>query len=209
MNHLALSLLLLAGLTLIPRAGHDIKLRLNPGEMPKTPRDGPDGKPAPRSRVHSLINAVVKKTAPEVDPLIIAGDIELFVACLRAGLSIQQATNALSLVAGDETSRYWTHVSSLLALGVEPDRAWQQMHQVPGFSDLARLVTLSEDSGAAIASGCQRLVDTLRSDATSQAVAKAERAGVFISLPLALCFLPAFIVLGLVPVVISLGSQLL
>ncbi|MDU6013102.1 MAG: type II secretion system F family protein, partial [Corynebacterium sp.] len=37
----------------------------------------------------------------------------------------------------------------------------------------------------------------------------AERAGVFIALPLAVCFLPAFIVLGLAPVVISLGAQLL
>ena len=39
--------------------------------------------------------------------------------------------------------------------------------------------------------------------------ARADRAGVLISLPLALCFLPAFIVLGLVPIVVSLSTQML
>ena len=44
---------------------------------------------------------------------------------------------------------------------------------------------------------------------SAQATARAERAGVLIALPLTLCFLPAFLVLGLAPVVISLGTALL
>ena len=48
-----------------------------------------------------------------------------------------------------------------------------------------------------------------RHDAERLVAARAERAGVLIALPLTACFLPAFLVLGLAPVVISLGTELL
>jgi len=172
-------------------------------------RAGLEEPPRNEGKLRLLWSKALPQASPVVDPLVIAGDIELFVACVRAGLSVQQATSAVSIVADEPTATYWIQVNSLLALGVEPERAWVHMSQLPGLQELARLVVMSEYSGAAIASGCQRLGDTLRADATSNAIAKAERAGVFISLPMAMCFLPAFIVLGLVPVVISLGAQLL
>src|SRR5699024_11592156 len=112
-----------------------------------------------------------------VDPFVMAVDIVFFIACVRAGLSVQQATSAILIVADDPTATYWAQVNSLLALGVEPHRAWVHMAHLPGLDELARLVVMSEHSGAAIASGCQRLVDTLRADATSNAIATAERAG--------------------------------
>ncbi|SLJ82662.1 putative alanine-rich membrane protein [Mycobacteroides abscessus subsp. abscessus] len=41
------------------------------------------------------------------------------------------------------------------------------------------------------------------------AAARAERAGVLISGPLGLCFLPAFLCLGIVPVVVGLAGRVL
>jgi pilus assembly protein TadC len=41
------------------------------------------------------------------------------------------------------------------------------------------------------------------------AEARAQRAGVLIAAPLGLCFLPAFLVLGVVPVVIGLAGEVL
>ena len=212
MNYSIIALMLIAATCWIPSATSNTAARVERRLSSKTPRAGPEDAPAKQSTqsaVQNLLKKVLAKNASSIDPLVIAGDIELFVACVRAGLSVQQATSAVSIVADEPTATYWKQVNSLLALGVEPERAWVHMQQLPGLQELARLVCMSEHSGAAIASGCQRLVDTLRADATSNAIAKAERAGVFISVPLAMCFLPAFIVLGLVPVVISLGSQLL
>lgn len=150
---------------------------------PKNPRDGPD-------------------------PLAVAADIELFAACLRAGLSTHHAAQAVG-----RTSRThghtWSHVAALLAVGVAPEQAWHQAAHEPGLAQVGRLVVASGNSGAGIASGAERITAALRADAAATATASAERAGVFISLPLALCFLPAFITLGLVPVVVSLGSQML
>ena len=209
MNYSVIALILLAATCWIPSATSNTATRARRRLSTKTPRAGPQDSSAMPNKFQLLFKNMLAKHSPSADPLVVAGDIELFVACVRAGLSVQQATSAVSIVAEAPTATYWKQVNSLLALGVEPERAWVHMQQLPGLQVLARLVTMSEHSGAAIASGCQRLVETLRADATSNAIAKAERAGVFISLPLAMCFLPAFIVLGLVPVVISLGAQLL
>ena len=46
-------------------------------------------------------------------------------------------------------------------------------------------------------------------DTASSVEARAERAGVLVTGPLGLCFLPAFICLGIVPVVVGLASSVL
>ena len=151
----------------------------------------------------------LKRTrAANSDPLGTAADIALFAACLQAGLSTQQAAAAVSEVADPEHSP-WRDIAALLRVGTTDHQAWAPAKGIPGLEDLARTVTLSGQSGAAVASGCAAIADKLRDDAEASATVAAERAGVFISLPLALCFLPAFIVLGLVPIIISLSSQLL
>ena len=86
--------------------------------------------------------------------------------------------------------------------------AWSALASQPHLEELVRLTQLSGESGAAMATGCHRLVAQLRAEASAQATAREERAGVFIAAPLAVCFLPAFLVLGLIPVLISLGQQL-
>lgn len=184
----SLTLLLLAAATLLPpprpvtRTGH-------PG--PKTPRDGP------RARA-------------DADRLALAADIDLYAACLRAGLSPATAAAALVEAGADPATRpAWRSVSALLAIGVPAERAWSEVAGIPGLTDVAGLATLSGRSGAAVSEACGRLAAALRDEAAAQATARAERAGVLIALPLTLCFLPAFLVLGLAPVVISLGTALL
>lgn len=190
------------------------------------PRDGP-ARPARGWPTHSprmtqarspngvftrLLTGSVGKVfsrTKQPSPLAVAADIELFAASVQSGLSVQQATSVVAELAADDTADLWRPLAALTTLGVSAERAWGQLPPCPGLSDLATLVVMSGQSGASIASGCQRIVDTLRADASAAATARAERAGVLISIPLAVCFLPAFIVLGLVPVLISLGLQLL
>jgi pilus assembly protein TadC len=72
---------------------------------------------------------------------------------------------------------------------------------------LAAVAVRSSESGAALADALNRLGKELRAERTVTAVAAAQRAGVLVVLPLGLCFLPAFVLAGLVPVVISVFSQ--
>lgn len=173
------------------------------GRGTKRPRDGPVPGPA---WLRQIIGAGQK---PPPDALSVAADVSLYAACTRAGLSTVAATNAVADAAGPETTAKWQQVCALLSVGVDPHHAWSAMNDTPGLSELAGIARMSQRSGAAIASGCERIAVTLREDAADGAKAAAERAGVFIALPLAVCFLPGFILLGLAPVVISLGAELI
>jgi pilus assembly protein TadC len=53
------------------------------------------------------------------------------------------------------------------------------------------------------------LATQCRQDAVHAAAAAAERAGVLIAGPLGLCFLPAFVCLGIIPVVAGLAGDVL
>lgn len=181
--------------TITPESAAPPDLAAGGAGTPKSPRDGPPR----RLRLPGM------RPAPP-PPLALAHDIDLFSACLGAGLGPAHAAGAVATVSEVPA---WGDAASLLALGVPASRAWEELGDVPGLEELAILIVMSEQSGAAIASGAARLAQALRDDAADAATARAERAGVFISLPLALCFLPAFIVLGLAPIVISLGTDLL
>ncbi|MCV7100621.1 type II secretion system F family protein, partial [Mycobacterium palustre] len=67
----------------------------------------------------------------------------------------------------------------------------------------------SASSGAALARGITELADQSRHDAAHAATAAAERAGVLVAGPLGLCFLPAFVCLGIVPMVVGLARDVL
>lgn len=137
-----------------------------------------------------------------------ASDIALFAACVSAGLPASLAAAAVADTHQGEAGA-WHTTAALLALGAEPERAWSELRSIPGGAELADLVTLSNASGTALAHGCARIAARLRSHSADAATAKAERAGVLIAIPLTAFFLPAFFVLGLAPVVISLGANIL
>jgi len=162
------------------------RMRARPETAAKTPRDGPD----------------------YLDPDRCASDIALFAACFETGLPAASAAAAVAETHGAVRSP-WHTVAALTALGVEPERAWAELHAIPGGEALASLVTLSTTSGSTVVEGCERIALQLRHDAEDRAKSKAERAGVLIAIPLTAFFLPAFFVLGLAPVVVSLGSQLI
>ena len=103
----------------------------------------------------------------------------------------------------------WRTVASLLAVGAEPERAWEPMAAVPGLSDLAALAAGSAASGTRVATAAGRISGRLRRRAEDRATAAGERAGVLIAMPLTLCFLPAFFILGLAPVVLGLAGNIL
>ncbi|WP_115685430.1 type II secretion system F family protein [Corynebacterium senegalense] len=184
--------LLLAGALAVPAPGAFARVLSE-----KTPRDGP----------------ALRLRPAGVDRHRAAADIELFAACFRAGLPAASAAAAVAESYGadpgpDSPADPWRTVAALSALGVETQRAWAEMHRVPGGAELAALIALSSASGSAVAAGCERIAAGLREGAADDAKARAERAGVLIALPLTAFFLPAFFVLGLAPVVIGLAGKL-
>ncbi|MGI9062566.1 MAG: type II secretion system F family protein [Pseudonocardiaceae bacterium] len=143
-----------------------------------------------------------------VEPLALAGAWDLMAACLVAGLpvalAVRAGAEALPGVAGTAVRR----TAELLALGSDGEQAWQPALECPDTARFARAARRSGRSGAALSTALAVLATEVRAGAREQAEARAQRAGVLITGPLGLCFLPAFLTLGVVPVVIGLAGQL-
>jgi hypothetical protein len=72
-----------------------------------------------------------------------------------------------------------------------------------------RALVRASDGGAPVAAAVARLAADARAAARERDRRAARQAGVRAVLPLGLCFLPAFVLLGVVPVVVGLAGPLL
>ncbi|MBY8855837.1 type II secretion system F family protein [Nocardia sp. CA2R105] len=141
-----------------------------------------------------------------------ASAFDLLAACLRAGLPVGVAARAVASIAPPELGTALHRVADLLALGADQPDAWRRVAQEAGSADiqaLARMAARSARSGACLADAVSELAGQCRAAVEDAAAARAERAGVLIGGPLGLCFLPAFVCLGIVPVVIGLATRVL
>ncbi|MEE6261272.1 type II secretion system F family protein [Plantactinospora sonchi] len=134
---------------------------------------------------------------------------DLLAAALRAGAPVDRAVSAVAEALDGPLGGRLTQVGRTLRLGGDPAEAWSELVAVPGGERLTRAAVRSAASGAALAGALTRLADDLRADRATAAEAAARRAGVLIVLPLGLCFLPAFILAGLVPVIVAVLGDVL
>ena len=143
------------------------------------------------------------------EPLALAGAWELLAACLRAGMPVPQAVRAVAEGLEAPAGPALRRTADLLALGADHAQAWQPAVECAATARLATAARRSGRSGAALAESLSRLGAEERAGAREQSEARAQRAGVLIAAPLGLCFLPAFLALGVVPVLIGLASGVL
>jgi pilus assembly protein TadC len=174
-----------------------------------------------RERARKLVHPQIRSGLPPPgpaggpDPLAVASSLDVLAVCLRAGMAVSTAAAATAASAPPKLGAVLRRAADLLALGSDPVVAWSvSPDQTPDSVDkqidsLLRLARRSASSGAALADGVAELADQSRHDAAQAATATAERAGVLIAGPLGLCFLPAFVCLGIVPVVAGLAGDVL
>ncbi|MDT5016390.1 MAG: hypothetical protein QOD39_2550 [Mycobacterium sp.] len=145
------------------------------------------------------------------DPLATASTLDVLAACLRSGMAVSTAAAATAPSAPPALARLLERAADLLALGADPATAWSKSdeHHDRHAGALLRLARRSSSSGTALAHGVAELASESRDDAADAARAAAERASVLIAGPLGLCYLPAFLCLGIVPVVAGLAADVL
>jgi pilus assembly protein TadC len=152
-----------------------------------------------------------RRAAPSGDPLAAASSFDVLAACLRSGMAVSSAAAATAQSAPAELAQLLNRAADLLALGADPATAWsnRDMARDNHAAALLRLARRSAASGAALALGVAELAEQARHDAADTASAAAERASVLIAGPLGLCYLPAFLCLGIIPVVAGLAGDVL
>jgi Flp pilus assembly protein TadB len=135
--------------------------------------------------------------------------VDLLAASLRAGSPPAVAVRSVGVVTGGLLGERLCQVASSLGLGAAPADAWGHLDGVPAASRVASAAVRSSESGAALAGALIRLAEELRAARATACEAAARRAGVLVVLPLGLCFLPAFVLAGLVPIVLSVLGEVM
>ncbi|GAB3067763.1 type II secretion system F family protein [Micromonospora schwarzwaldensis] len=151
--------------------------------------------------------AVRERRLRETADLPLAAD--LLAAALRAGAPVDGSALAVAEALGGPLADRLGRVGRTLGLGGTAIEAWAHLRPVSGAESLVAAAVRSSNSGAALAGALTRLADDLRAQRSTAAEAAARRAGVLIVLPLGLCFLPAFILAGLVPVIVAVLGDVL
>ena len=134
---------------------------------------------------------------------------DLLAAALRAGVPVEAAARTTGTGIGGVVGRDLVRVADGLRLGLEPADAWPMLRTTPGADRIVDAVVRSAESGAAVARALERLADDLRGSRAVAVEAAAARVGVLIVLPLGLCFLPAFVLAGIVPVIVAVLGDVL
>jgi Flp pilus assembly protein TadB len=134
---------------------------------------------------------------------------DLLAAALRAGAPVDGAAAAVADALDGPLGTRLRRTARSLALGATPADAWTHLTGIPGADRLIAAAVRTSASGGALAGALGRLADDLRADRAVAIEAAAQRAGVLIVLPLGLCFLPAFLLAGLVPVLIAVLGDVL
>lgn len=152
------------------------------------------------------------------DRRLLAVHADLLAACLDSGMPMGAALLAVNSIHRarvperghdpPEPLSLLDGVAALLMLGADPARAWASVEQHGELSALAAAASRSSAGGSTLADAVREHAVALRSAVADDALRSAGRAGVAMTAPLGLCFLPAFLCLGLAPVVVGLLSTL-
>ena len=144
------------------------------------------------------------KVVAPVDAVLL---LDLVDVAIAAGASVPRALSAVGAAVGGEQGLSLARGATALLLGAPWPSAW-----AGAAAPLAEVVGVLEASwttGSAPGPALRARAEQLRRDRRARARSAAGTLGVHLVLPLGLCFLPAFVLLGLVPMVLSLAGELL
>lgn len=127
--------------------------------------------------------------------------VDLMAACLAAGLSPGSALEQVRDVVDEPLSQELAGVARRLELGVDPSTVWRDVATHAQLGGLGRTMSRAVESGASVSDAMQRLADDLRARGRAQVETRARAVGVKAALPLGGCLLPAFVLVGVVPLV--------
>lgn len=137
----------------------------------------------------------------------VAEALDLLALALSSGVPMVVAIEAVAVDAGAEVGAHLSQVSAALRWGVDEVSAWDGLPQV--WKPAAAALALAVSAGAPPGDLLRRAAHDIRRREGQRLDEAAGRVGVLIVIPLGLCFLPAFALLSVVPVVASIARSVL
>lgn len=134
--------------------------------------------------------------------------VGLLADALRAGQSPAEALELVTRALPGPAADRLASVVPRLRLGVDPRTVWEGLATDSALAPLGRVLTRAEVTGAPVVDAVTRLSAALADDGRGEVEDRARAVGVKAALPLGLCLLPAFVLLGIVPVVAGMLGTL-
>jgi Flp pilus assembly protein TadB len=132
----------------------------------------------------------------------------LFGAALKAGAAPGPALELVCHAVPGPAADALEAATARLALGGDPATVWAELSRDPELAALGRCLARAHATGSPVAEAVARLGQELAADRRALAQDRARAVGVKAAVPLGLCLLPAFLLLGIVPVVAGLAEVL-
>lgn len=133
---------------------------------------------------------------------------ELLAATLASGAPIRRSVGVVASAIDAPMSEILDTVASALDLGASVDEAWALADPQGLLAEISSGFRRSARSGAPLADVLTGIASDLRRRHRQIVEAQARVAGVRAIAPLAVCFLPAFLLVGAVPIVASFATGL-
>lgn len=134
--------------------------------------------------------------------------IDLLAATLASGATMRNSLSAaVNAMQNSPIQSRLKPVVAAIDLGADPRDAWSVVKDEPVLGQLAVSVMRSYDTGAGLELVLAGIAGEMRREHRSRVEVAARTAGVKAVIPLAVCFLPAFFALGVVPIIASLASS--
>jgi Flp pilus assembly protein TadB len=133
---------------------------------------------------------------------------DVLAATLAAGAPIEVALRGAAEASDQPTRGHLERVVSALQWGADPHQAWAALLDDPGFAPVARVVVRSHSTGASMSDALEAAAVALRKTHVAAVETRARAAGVRSVAPLALCFLPAYLLVGVVPVIAGFAGDM-
>ena len=129
--------------------------------------------------------------------------LDLLAACLAAGMPVRLAGRVVTEAFDGPLAEDLGRVLALADLGVAEAEAWRSLAQHPQLGPAAADLSRSVESGTLMVQALGRHAAAAREARRTALVVRARSVGVRSVLPLMVCFIPAFLLLGVVPTVVS------
>lgn len=130
--------------------------------------------------------------------------VSLLAATLRAGAEPVAGLARVCAALPGPTADRLAPVVERARWGASVAEVWDTLARDEALAPLARAMVRSQASGASVVQAVERLADQLERESLARAEDAARRVGVAAAVPLGVCLLPAFLLLGVVPTVASL-----
>ncbi len=134
--------------------------------------------------------------------------VHLLATALESGCGVGEGLRLVCDALPGSAAQLLGSVPARLALGVAPEVAWQPVLEDPQLAPLGRAMVRAHRSGSSVTEEVARLADELDRRSHTRVEERARAVGVKAAVPLGLCLLPSFLLIGVVPLVVGLLRSL-